>query len=228
MPVKSAVDRPMTTDEQALVVEHDRLAPWWAMRLKEKYQWWFSEVDLEDLVQACRIGLCLAAQRFRPGVARFSTWAAWWMTSSVQNEMRHHGLVSLPRNIIYDAIQGEFGEEEWQRIATLRRPFQLDYDRHNDYRSGQCSADSIPDLSPTAVEILEEKEEKQQSREAVRRALARLRPREAEAVRLTLLEGLTLEGAGRVLGVTRERVRQLRLRGLRGIRIALEAEGVTV
>ncbi len=47
------------------------------------------------------------------------------------------------------------------------------------------------------------------------------------ALRLTFLRGMTLQAAGVVMGVSKERVRQLRNHGKAALRAALEAEGVT-
>ena len=71
-------------------------------------------------------------------------------------------------------------------------------------------------------EELEEVVEAKILREQVARALTTLRPRDARVVRLYYgLQGEeehTLEEIGQLLGVTRERVRQLRDRALRDLR----------
>jgi RNA polymerase sigma factor (sigma-70 family) len=60
--------------------------------------------------------------------------------------------------------------------------------------------------------------------EVVMRALAELPGRHREVVDLTLLQGLTLEEAGRRLGVSGERVRQVRQRAVGAIRERCGAE----
>jgi RNA polymerase sigma factor (sigma-70 family) len=95
------------------------------------------------------------------------------------------------------------------------------------------AGDILPLLSAHQQRLLEGPDaahDRAELREQVQRALAGLRPREAEVLRLRFgLDGgdeRTLEQAGVVLDVQKERVRQLEARALRRLRHPSRADGL--
>lgn len=215
----------LTPEQVKLVADNVRLAPWWAERLAKRYSWWLHAVDMEDLVSACYHGVCLAALSYDANKgASFASWSVWWMTSAVQAEMSHHGAISLPRGLIDDACCGRLSDRQVTRMWLARRPLSVcPGGEETPVESGECTDSLILDRSMQAEEIVERDEQVQ----LVRRALRKIPKRQAMAIRLTHLEGMTLRDAGVVMGVSKERVRQLRNFGIVALRKALEAEGVT-
>ena len=113
------------------------------------------------------------------------------------------------------------------RCAGIRRFAQLPVSLEKPIgdEAGSELADVVPDETmPSPLERASE----QLRREDVRLALAALAPRERELLELRFgLSGrdpLTLEEAGKTLGVTRERIRQLETRTLRKLQQLPEAQ----
>jgi len=227
MPRRKIPNVPLTAEQQALAEANTLLAPWWAERMCKRYSWWLKAVPMEDLVAACWVGVCQAARSYDPSRgAKFSTWAVWWMTSALQDAMGDYGTISLPRRVVNDAMSNRLDKSRLERVWLARRPLSLVVSGDSFYESGggECTDELMPDRSMQAEEIVEQADEASR----VHAALDRIHAREAQAVRLVFLEGKTLQVAGQEMGVTRERVRQLKERGLESLRKVLEAEGVTV
>ena len=215
----------LTAEQQALVEQNRKLAPWWAKYITRRYSWWLRGVEMDDIVAVCWVGVCLAASSYDPTKgASFSTWATWWMLSAIQSEMAHHGVITIPKGLIDDAQAGRLSDQQVSRLWLARRPLSVCPGGDKiPVEAGECTDSLIPDRSMQAEEIVERDEQVQ----LVRRALKRIPRRQAMAIRLTHLQGLTLQAAGVVMGVSKEWVRQLRNHGKAALRAALEAEGVT-
>lgn len=84
--------------------------------------------------------------------------------------------------------------------------------RHEDGEVEQLAAEA--ETQPWDLELSDE----------MRRTLSRLSWREREIIRLRVFADLTLAEVGRILGISRERVRQLEQRGLQRMRALLEVD----
>jgi RNA polymerase primary sigma factor len=203
-----------------------------------------SRDDLLDLISAGNTGLMTAVHKFDPerGI-RFSTFAAWDIHSQIVAEVRQrHRPVHLPRNIheqLTSARRAEAGltqrlgrapteaevsvELGWapDHLTGLRRHTQagvsLDAPPEND--GGLTLADRLKDEA--AADPAQEAERSDRAGFA-RDLLDRLDARERRI--LSLRHGVgtdhewTLEEIGALLGVTRERVRQLESLALQKLR----------
>ena len=201
-------------------------------------------LPLIDLIGEGNVGLLTAARKFDPdqGV-KFISYAVWWIRQAILSSLARQGrTVRVPLNrtadlsriikaseILRQKLRREPTPEELaqltglsvdvvQSLAALNTgdvrldaPMDPDGDRSLIER---FVADEMPDTEEEAMNRLLNDE--------IESALNTLPPRDAKVLRLYFgLEGgreHTLEEIGSMLGVTRERVRQLRDRALKRLR----------
>lgn len=201
-------------------------------------------VSLTDLIQEGNAGLVTAAEKFDPerGV-KFISYAVWWIRQAILAALANHGRsVRVPLNRASDLsrvlrerenLKQELGREP--TVEELAEVTDLSPDMVQSLQTlnaGEVRLDApIGDSDDSRLverflaEEAEEPEvevEKNLLVEEVREALKTLEPRDQKVLRLYYgLEGErehTLEEIGDMLGVTRERIRQLRDRALRRLR----------
>jgi RNA polymerase primary sigma factor len=201
-------------------------------------------LGLSDLIGEGNLGLLTAARKFDPdqGV-KFISYAVWWIRQSILAALARHGrTVRVPLNRTADLSRIT------RTAETLRQDLRREPTPEEIAESTGLSVDvvrSLAALNTTEVRldapleaegersmierfIAEEQgdpEEQAMERflsEQVDVALRSLAPRDAKVLRLYFgLDGgreHTLEEIGGMLGVTRERVRQLRDRALKRLR----------
>ena len=201
-------------------------------------------LSFEDLVQEGNVGLVTAARKFDPdrGV-KFISYAVWWIRQSILAALaRQSRSVRLPLNratemgqvlrareelrqeLRRDPTPEEIGEAADLDTPTVRMLMRINVaEVRLDAPVGdeEDGGDLLERFLADDVDLHDELEE-DLLREHVTRALQTLRPRDARVIRLYYgLQGEqehTLEEIGDLMGVTRERIRQLRDRGLREIR----------
>jgi len=201
-------------------------------------------LSFEDLVQEGNVGLVTAARKFDPdrGV-KFISYAVWWIRQSILAALaRQSRSVRLPLNratemgqvlrareelrqeLRRDPTAEEIGEAADLDTPTVRMLMRINVaEVRLDAPVGdeEDGGDLLERFLADDVDLHDELEE-DLLREHVTRALQTLRPRDARVLRLYYgLQGEeehTLEEIGELMGVTRERIRQLRDRGLREIR----------
>ena len=211
-------------------------------------------VSLTDLIQEGNVGLVTAARKFDPeqGV-KFISYAVWWIRQAILASLANHGrAVRVPLNRASDLAR-IFREKERLKQELRREPTAEELSEATDLTPELV--ESLQTLNAAEIRldapigdsedsqlverfITEEASEPElevEGRllgETISEALETLEPRDAKVLRLYFgLEGErehTLEEIGNMLGVTRERIRQLRDRALRRLRegvkgIALES-----
>jgi len=193
-------------------------------------------LTLEDLIQEGNLGLMKAVDRYdwRKGF-RFSTYATWWIKQSVTRALADKGrTIRVPVHVgdTIHKIEREINEMESQtgrpvapfEVATRlgipeKKISSLMARSEEPIPSHLLDPDSIPDADcQDNIERIACAE----LRALIDKALGGLDERTAEVLCLRFGLGtdeyLTLEETGERFGVTRERIRQLELKGLRMLR----------
>ena len=196
-----------------------------------------------DLIQEGNVGLVTAAKKFDPdqGV-KFISYAVWWIRQAILAALaRQSRSVRLPLNRATELARVlRVTEELKQSLGRDPTPKEIGKDADldptvvellqalnvtevrldapiGDAEDGKLIERFLVDDANVAEEV-----EQRLLKEQIAVALAGIRPRDARVLRLYYgLQGEsehTLEQIGQILGVTRERVRQLRDRALLDIR----------
>ena len=198
---------------------------------------------LTDLIGEGNVGLLTAARKFDPdqGV-KFISYAVWWIRQAILAALARHGrTVRVPLNRTADlsriirtseSLRQELGREptpdEIARITGLAPDIVQSLAALNS-ADVRLDAPLDPEGDRSLIDrfVAEGQDAETQAMEQflieeIDRALGTLPPRDARVLRLYFgLDGgreHTLEEIGGMLGVTRERIRQLRDRALKRLR----------
>ena len=223
-----------------------RLVVWWSAKYRNK------GLDQEDLIQEGNIGLMKAVEKYdaEKGI-RFSTYASNWIRKSmmraIQNQAR---TIRLPIHIssyiskfkrTEKQLEAEYGRmPSVEEIADemgepLDRVIEIQgyiNDKISlDMPVGDEEATSLGDLVSTSSYLspFEEIVNHEYSEE-LRRLLLELNAKEYQVItlRFGLNDGtaMTLEEIGRIMGLTRERVRQIESKALKKLRHPSRSERI--
>ena len=208
-------------------------------------------IAYDDLVQEGSIGLLRAIEKFEPALGfKFSTYASTWIwqavTRAIANQRRTgrvpahiHDKMIRVRSVaarIYQDSGREPGVAELARICELS-PEVVERALNAANRSMSLDAPVRAGEDTSFLDLTPDREQPEASDSVqgdevsaiVRDALARLPRREQQILSLRLgmdgTEPRTLEEIGAILGITRERTRQLQNRALDAVRSHLNEVG---
>ena len=198
-------------------------------------------LSMQDLVQEAMLGLIRAAEKFdwRKGF-KFSTYATWWIRQAVQRGVANKArTIRIPVHIV--EREQKISRAERELVAKLERTptddevseqAKLPIKQVREVRAaaravasldrpvGEDDSASFGDLFASAEATPDEQVEVDLTEKALHAAVADLPEREQNILKLRYgLDGMqepkSLEEIGRIMGITRERVRQLEAEALR-------------
>lgn len=217
---------------QALLVAHDRFV-WRCAQPMFRYV-----NDPDELLQVGRIGLMTAIRKFDldRGV-RLSTYAEWWIKHEVRIHIRDNEQdVSMPTNVWVAFVKavrlGASSPEEaaaitaakwvdkaWTALRTRSSRLDAPIGEDDGATLGEMTVDQVMRQDERTAEA----EAQSRRVKLIEEALAKMPDREAFVLRRRHLfeDPEILEQVGDTLGVTRERVRQIEVQALAGLRYHL-------
>ncbi len=213
-------------------------------------------LTLPDLINEGNLGLIKAAKRFDETKGfKFISYAVWWIRQSILQALAEQSrIVRLPLNKIggINKLNKAFAklEQQFERPPTVEElAIALDVSvadiNVSIKNSGRHVSMDAPlkegeESAGTMYDVFSDKEAPGPDtdmliaslKDAIQRSLDTLKPREAEVLRLYygigFTETLTLEEIGDRYGLTRERVRQIKEKGLSKLRGTIRSRELKV
>lgn len=197
-------------------------------------------LDLTDLINEGNLGLMKAARKFDPTRGfKFISYAVWWIRQQILQALSVQGrLIRLPLNQVgvlnkIGRARMEFLQENEREPSDVELSELLDITTKKlgesmmseaksfslDFPLGESQSESLIDILPNNDSPSADKElEKESLRNDILSVMGVLNERERRVLSLCFglgCQAMTLEEIGENLDLTRERVRQLKMKAIR-------------
>jgi len=201
-------------------------------------------VPLEDLINEGNLGLLKAAQRFDETRGyKFISYAVWWIRQSILAALANHSkIVRMPLNRarvlnqikrVSSELQQDLRRKPLPEEIAARLGLSLDEVKDtlplmqdnfflDDYVGNDEDSTYLDFLEDTRSRTPDSRVLEEDLMESIERMLCDLKPREARVLRMYYGLGadkeMTLEEIGQIMGLTRERIRQIKEEAFEKIR----------
>jgi RNA polymerase sigma-32 factor len=191
--------------------------------------------SLSDLIQEGNLGLMTAVKKFNPHRGtRLITYAVWWIRSFIQEFIiKTRGLVkkgskTLKKQLFY-RHGSSLPEPGSQKVSLQPYTYPDSADLSLDTPIGEgerTHLDTLRDLNPGLEDSLAARKERTIVKSGVNRALALLNEKERFIIEKRVMadEPMSLQAIGLMLGLTRERIRQIESAALKKLQKTLSGE----
>jgi RNA polymerase primary sigma factor len=183
-------------------------------------------LPLEELIQEGNLGICKAADKFNPkrGV-KFISYAVWWIRQSILKSLSDKTrMVRIPINRINDYRKERKEQEKMEQEQGIEMPSDnLIYNsRHVSLTEDMFESRPLVETFPDENSIIPGEElENESFKIDMKDAFSILTNREIDILKyyhgIDEHRSFTLEEIGNILGLTRERIRQIKKKALEKI-----------
>lgn len=191
-------------------------------------------MPLADAIQEGTMGLVRAAKGFNPEQGCFSTYATWWIHNHIDRGRRNYvSVVKTPHSqaTALRQLRRWLAERDSQGLpapdaAEVAERFELKEEQASALLRAARPAASLDAQRGEKGSLMDQVGERDQSEQAldrvqVEKLLQQLQPRQAQILRLRFGIGtqdpLSLQETGKVVGLTKERCRQVEKQALQAL-----------